>query len=145
MIGASECALFVSEEFALEQSLSEGSTIYCHKRFGISWTIEVDGPCDQFLARSSLAGDKHCGMGWSHASDPFPYTPDEFAFPVDLGSSFETNDRVLQQNVLAHEPGSLAGSAHRGTDNIRLERLGQEIKGTLPHTFHRQLDGGDGR
>src|SRR5262245_53582538 len=54
-----EGAAFVTEEFALEQSVGNGGAIDSDERFGRAIAVLVDGPGNQLLARARGATDEN--------------------------------------------------------------------------------------
>ena len=57
-----ESALFVSEQFALEQILRDGGAVDRQVRLIVALTVVVDGTGNKFLAGTALAGDQRCSV-----------------------------------------------------------------------------------
>ncbi len=58
-VGTGERALFVTEEFALEDALGERGTVYGDERPFAAWAGAVQGLCREFLARAAFAREQH--------------------------------------------------------------------------------------
>ena len=59
----SECALYMAEQLALDQSWSQRSAVHRNKRFARPHAIRMDRTRHQFFARSALTQDEdrmHC-------------------------------------------------------------------------------------
>src|SRR5205814_4799770 len=59
LVRAGECALFVAEQFALEQFARQPGAMHRHQRRARAGTELVDGPGDQCLASAALAQDQY--------------------------------------------------------------------------------------
>ena len=67
--GASERALFVSEQLALHQSFRKRRAVDGHKRAFAAGAQMMDRAGHQFLARPALAPHQHRRFGRSHLLD----------------------------------------------------------------------------
>ena len=98
-IGASESSLFVAEEFTLQKSFGESRAVDGDEWLGSPGTVAVNGAGHQLLAGSSLARDQHGRARRSDSCDAFSYLANGRALAKDLRRSFQTDDRIFQQNV----------------------------------------------
>ena len=64
-------ALFMPEEFAFQQLLGNGPAVDGHKRLVGTATIVMQGPYQQFLARTGFPGDQHRAVGRRHFGQHF--------------------------------------------------------------------------
>ena len=67
--GAGEGALFVAEQFALQERLRQGRAVHADEWGRAPAACLVDGPRDEFLAGTALAADQHGGLGGRHPLD----------------------------------------------------------------------------
>ena len=62
-IGAGECSLLMSEQFAFQQILWQSGAVDGQERFLVAETMRVDSPCNQILAGACFALDQNIGVG----------------------------------------------------------------------------------
>jgi hypothetical protein len=104
----------------------------------------MDGAGHQFLAGAGFAGDQDRGAGGSDPRNLFAHVPNRRALAENLGGALQTHNRVLEQFVLAQQARAFPGASRRSPDYFRLERLGEEVEGPVPHTLDGQFDAGYG-
>src|SRR5690606_31341673 len=61
--GAGKRAFFMSEELAFQQVPWNGSTVHGEEPLPCAIAVVEDGPCDQLLAGTALAGDQYGCIG----------------------------------------------------------------------------------
>ena len=60
---AGEGALFVAEQFTLDQLPGQARAMHGHQPLAGAGTELMERPGDQFLARPAFAADEHIGLG----------------------------------------------------------------------------------
>src|SRR5215471_13618879 len=113
-VRSGECSLFVTEKFALQQSLGESRAVHGNKLFGCSRAISMNGSRHYLFSRSGLTRDQDRRIRRRDAGDPLPHFPYGWTVTVNLRRSFQSNNRILQQDVLTQQAGTLASPPHRG-------------------------------
>ena len=58
-LGTGERATHVPEQLGLEQRRGNSGAVLQHQRSATAIALEVNRPCDEFLARSALALNQH--------------------------------------------------------------------------------------
>ena len=100
-------------------------------------------PGYEFLARSSFSDNQDSGVRRGNAGDLVAYFLDFSAVSEDSVGPDEIANGGLEELILADQIRALTSAPHGRPDNLRIERLCDEIKGSLPHALDSKLNGRD--
>ncbi len=141
--GARESSSFMSEQFALQQGLSDGGAVNGDKRFVGAAAIGVNRSRHQFFSRAALARDQHCRVPPRHAGNKIIDFVHCLAFPdhavVDV--QFLVQAAVFPAQSL-HVPGVLnrerCNISQRGHkfQKIRVEARARRTGVQVQHPQH---------
>src|SRR5215469_2072938 len=98
---------------------------------------------DEFFTGASLTRDQDRGTRRRNLRDALTDLSNRLALAVNLGGSFQSHYRILEQDVFAQKSRALARTAYRCAYHLGLKGLRKEVESTSPHAFYSQFDAGD--
>ena len=128
----------MAEELAFEQGLGEGGAVHRHEGPGRARGEVVDHPRHQLLAGAAFTGHEHRGFALSRLADQRDQLLHRLAASDErahrggrlLRKHLVVRDQSLQ---LLSSTGDLEALVDLGAENLRGERLGDEVAGALLH------------
>src|SRR6185312_3902797 len=139
--GPGECALFVPENFAFNQSFGDGCAVYRDERPVFARAQRVQGPGHQLLARTALTGYEHRDVRGRDALDHREHFlhlfrgADQRAQYSGFAQLATRNFKFLLGFPLAAGIGKYLAQAHR------IHRLLDKVIGAQLHCVYRSLNG----
>ena len=137
-----ECALFMAEQFGLDQMLGDRPTVDGDERLLAALRLTVQGACHQFLAGAALTTDQHGRFGGRQFAQQLAQLTDRPAFAEQLVGRLIDLDRPLAAQT-GHAEGAAQGHLHAGD----VERQGVEVEKPLTNKIterrHAQLFGAE--
>src|SRR5213594_370725 len=140
-VGAGERALLVAEQIGLDERLGDGGRVDGDEGPVTPRALMVDGPRDQLLAGSALAGDQDGGRRPGDLRDQAVELLDRGMPTDDLVEDVRARQLGAQECDLALERPALEGAARQRQDLVLLEGLGQIVEGAELHGGHRGANG----
>ena len=135
--GRSESALFMAEEFALDEFARNGGAVNFHERGAGARALVVQAPGDQFLAGAVGAHDQHAGVGGGHAVHDFLDMLDGGGIAHDLVFAL---DFFLEADGLLDQRGLVGRILERDQDAVQVERLLDEVVGAFLDALDGSVD-----
>ena len=138
-VGAGERSLLMAEQFALQQSVSQGGAVHRQEAMLIAVAMMINRPRDQFLSGAALAADQNGHVLSRHPADllvnleHLRAAADEHIVFVGLRLSLGKVDRRL------HQAARLQGPLDQFLDLLQVERLGQVFIRSQFHGFDRHV------
>ena len=145
-MGAGERALLVAEQIGLDERLGDGGRVDGDEGPVTPRALMVDGPRDQLLAGSALAGDQDGGRRPGDLRDQAVELLDRGMPTDDLVEVVRARQLGAQECDLALERPALEGASRKRQELVLLEGLGQIVEGAELHGGHcgaHGLHGGD--
>src|SRR5450759_5331263 len=122
-IGTCKSSSFMSEEFALQESLSKSRAVDCNQRFLGPAAVPMNCPGYEFLARSSFAYNQDSCVRGGNACDLLAYFLDFGAVPEDGVGPEKIADGGFEELILPDQIRALTGAPHGCPHNLRIERF----------------------
>src|SRR5581483_10365410 len=126
--------------FAFQQGFGKSGTIDGDKRLSAARAVAMNGPSNQLFSGAGFTGDENGYRSWRHTRNLVSNCLHGRAVPIDLGSAFEADNGIFQQQVFAAQRRVFTGPSCGYAKYIRLKRLGEEIEGALAHALDCQFD-----
>jgi hypothetical protein len=136
---AREGATLVTEELGFENRFRDRGAVDGDERAARARTMVVDVTGKELFARAALAEDEHRGRRRSGLGRNLEH-PAQGGAGADDFAAREKLDLLAERAVLLDEGLPLGGLAHALDDPDPLERLLDEVVGTVAHRLHGGLD-----
>ena len=137
-----ERSLDVAEQLAFQQRRRQGRAIAGQQGPIFAGTEAVEGAHHHLLAGAALAGDQDGPLAGRDALDDRKDVLHRPAFADDPLEALVDLQFAPQENVFAHQRGSLPDFAEDQLELIGRERLAEVVGGALLHCFDGRIHGG---
>ncbi len=125
LVGASERAAFVAEQFTLQQVLRDGGTVDRDEGRLCARAVLINGAGDQFLARARFAPNEDRDGPGGHAADFLAHVLHRAARANQGGAALDW--RVRQSHRFTHQAARIHGALQQAQELPHLEGLLQII------------------
>src|SRR5688572_1668638 len=131
--GARERALLVPEQFRFEQRVRNRRAVDRHEGRVGAGTERMQAAGKQLLARAALSFQEHRGISRSCAVQLLQDVTELAILADDPRRAPPFGHLLLEEDVFRHHAALRDGALHHQQQVIRIDRLGEEVRGALTH------------